>query len=66
MQNRSFLGTLLTGMVALFVLIPWVSLSLRNEHVNVNGIVVDGIEVIQDLMRRSLSPSPSNDGGEAE
>ena len=66
MQNRSFVGTALVGMVVLFILIPWISLSLRNENVDIDGIIVDGISVVQDLMRRSLTNSNETDGGIVE
>lgn len=58
-KNTGLVYTFLIGLALVIIVIPWAERSLRNRHVDLNGIVLDGIETIENVFQRQFGGEES-------
>ncbi|MEB3360136.1 MAG: hypothetical protein VKK04_25650 [Synechococcales bacterium] len=59
MNGNSLLGSLLTGVVLVAIVFPWLGAVLEKEYVDLNGIIVELMNAANDAVRRSVdTPNP--------
>ncbi len=53
MNSNNFVGQLIAGVAVVILIIPWTLKSIQRRHVDINGIVLDGIETVMETITRS-------------